>query len=175
MASGVDLVRDGAEDLFSPSIRDRFDIVGFDPRGVGASTPAVHCVDDLGGYIAGVQGDTTEQRNLARLADAEFAKACGEHSAGILGYLSAPHVARDMEAIRVALGDSKLTYVGFSYGTLLGATYADLYPDSVRAFVLDGALDPSLTPEEQGNRQDDGFDTALDAFLTDCAGNDSRC
>jgi pimeloyl-ACP methyl ester carboxylesterase len=172
-ASGVDFVRDAASEVFSQQIRDRFDIVGFDPRGVGASTPAVRCIDNPGAYISGIQATpgSADQQNLDRLADASFAKACGDRSGAILGYLSAPHVARDMEAIRIALGDEQLTYVGFSYGALLGATYADLFPKTVRALVLDGAIDPSLTPEEQGARQDDGFNQALDAFLGDCADN----
>jgi pimeloyl-ACP methyl ester carboxylesterase len=175
-ASGVDFVRGAAGDTFSQQVRDRFDIVGFDPRGVGASTPAVRCVDDPGAYISGSHGTPVagEQRDLERLADAAFANGCGDRSGQILGYLSAPHVARDMEQIRIALGDDQLTYVGFSYGTLLGATYADLFPKSVRALVLDGAIDPSLSPDEQGATQDDGFDQALDAFLNDCADND-RC
>ena len=173
-ASGADFVRGAAADTFSQQIRDRFDIVGFDPRGVGASTPSVRCVDDPGAYISGSHGTAvaSDQQNLDRLADAAFAKSCGDRSGAILGYLSAPHVARDMEQIRIALGDDQLTYVGFSYGTLLGATYADLFPKTVRALVLDGAIDPSLSPEEQGDRQDDGFDQALDAFLSDCADND---
>lgn len=120
-ASGVELAW-GAASTFPAELVDRFDIVGFDPRGVGRST-AVDC-GDLG----------RSYRVVLR--------QCVERSGDLLPYVGTQNAARDLEMLRIALGDRQLTYLGFSYGTALGAVYADLFPGSLRAAVLDGSVDP---------------------------------
>jgi pimeloyl-ACP methyl ester carboxylesterase len=120
--SGVELAWGEASQL-PAEITARFDIVGFDPRGIGRST-AVDCGD---------------LRRTFRVV----LRTCLEHSGGLLPYVGTQNAARDMELLRAALGDERLTYLGFSYGTALGAVYADLFPERVRALVLDGSVDPA--------------------------------
>jgi pimeloyl-ACP methyl ester carboxylesterase len=126
--SGVDFVRDGATNLFPPALRKRFDIVGFDPRGVNSST-AIRCIDNLDGQAAldPSPDDAAELGELVESARA-YAGECGKRNDTTLPYLSTDAVARDLDALRAAVGDAKLTYLGFSYGTLIGSTYADLFP-----------------------------------------------
>ncbi len=167
--SGVDFVRHAALTVFSTSIRARFDIVGFDPRGVGASTP-IRCVDDLDHFIAkDATADTPAE--LANLEDGAktFATECGARNAALLPYLSTENVARDLDQIRAALGDAKLTYLGFSYGTLIGEDYAALFPTRIRAMTLDGVVDPALGEEAFREDQAVAFEASLDAFLSDCS------
>jgi pimeloyl-ACP methyl ester carboxylesterase len=167
--SGVDFVR-SASTLFSADVRERFDIVGWDPRGVAASDPAVDCVDNLDIYVtADPSPDSVEEQQAQDAAARALAEGCNERSGRILAHLSSANTARDMDRIRAALGDDKLTYLGYSYGTILGAQYAEQFPDRIRAMVLDGAGDPSITPAEDSYNQVVGFETALNAFLADCA------
>ncbi|HXK34271.1 MAG TPA: alpha/beta hydrolase [Dehalococcoidia bacterium] len=173
--SGVEFLRNGGGGIYSDAIRDRFDIVSFDPRGVGDSEPAFDCLDDLDPWVyAESSPDTPEERAEVERMSREFAEACAERSGELLPYLATEDVARDMDMIREALGDEKLTYLGYSYGTFLGAIYAELFPDRIRAFVLDGAVDPSLPPQEDARNQIMGFEEALQAFLDDCA-SDASC
>lgn len=170
-ASGLDYAR-GAGRLLSPALRARFDVVGFDPRGVGRST-AVSCLDGpaLDHFLAVdvVADDATERKDLADATSA-FDSACAQHtSVALLAHVSTRETARDLDRIRAALGDARLTYLGKSYGTVLGATYADLYPDHVRALVLDGAVDPTLAWDEFSKAQAIAFEHQLDAFFSDCA------
>ncbi|HEY8173627.1 MAG TPA: alpha/beta fold hydrolase, partial [Dehalococcoidia bacterium] len=138
-ASGVDLARQ-ADLVFPQELLDRFDIVGFDPRGVGESD-AVDCGDRFDDYF-GLDPTPDDDAERQALIDGArtFVQRCEEHSADILPHVDTTSAARDMDVIRTALGEDKLTYFGFSYGTYLGATYADLFPDRVRAFALDGAV-----------------------------------
>src|SRR4029077_10254104 len=99
----------------------------------------------------------------------EFDAACEAHSGELLPFMTTTDSARDMEQIRIALGEPKLSYLGFSYGTFLGTVYAGLFPDRVRAFTLDGALDPAISPEESLIQQALGFEKALDTFLDECS------
>ncbi len=172
-ASGIDFVREGAETTFSKEIRSRFDIVGFDPRGVNASSP-VRCVDDLDHFLAldAMPDDAAELATLVNGAK-EFTAGCERRNADLLPFLGTENVARDLDRIRQAIGDEKLTYVGFSYGTLIGAMYADRFPDRVRALVLDGALDPTLDLVGFRSGQAVGFEKAFDRFLAWCAGDRS--
>jgi pimeloyl-ACP methyl ester carboxylesterase len=167
--SGVEFARQ-AQALLPGEILDRFDVVSFDPRGVASSSP-VDCFDDAQ-MDRLVHADPTpdspaERRELFDVSK-QFANACQERSARLLPHVGTLDAAKDMDVLRAALGDKKLTYVGFSYGTLLGARYAEQFPTHIRALVLDGALDPTLTNREISLAQAVGFEKALESFLADC-------
>ena len=115
--------------------------------------------------------ETEAERQAVIDATEAFDKACEAHSGKLLPHMTTADAARDMDQIRAALGEPKLTYLGFSYGTFLGTVYAGLFPTHVRALVLDGAVDPTLSSDEQGITQAAGFQQALDSFLADCASN----
>ncbi len=172
-ASGVQFVEQSASTL-PAAIRARFDIVGWDPRGVGGSAP-VSCTSNLDSYYG---LDFAPQTDAERQAlDAGVQKLVGEcqaKNAADLPYLSSERTAGDMDRIRAALGDPKLTYVGFSYGTYLGSLYADRFPTRVRAMVLDGAVDSALSAAQQQIQQAVGFEDDLDMFLQSCS-TDATC
>jgi pimeloyl-ACP methyl ester carboxylesterase len=170
---GTDFVQTVASGL-PESITDRFDIVGWDPRGTGTSSP-VACGTKLD-YLFDVDtapDDAAEQTALAD-ASARFARACEQGSGELLEHIASIETVHDMDRIRTALGDEKLTYLGLSYGTYLGALYAREYPDRARALVLDGAIDPAIPIDAVSLQQAKGFEQGLDAFLDDCAGR-KRC
>jgi pimeloyl-ACP methyl ester carboxylesterase len=167
--SGIEFARQ-VRQLLPGEILDRFDSVSFDPRGVGESAP-VDCYGDaqLDTLLAiDPLPDSPAERNELLAANKDEAAACGRKSAKLLPHLGTVDAAKDMDVLRTALGDSKLTYVGFSYGTMLGARYAQQFPKNIRAFVLDGAVDPVLTTRETTIAQALGFERALDAFFDDC-------
>lgn len=170
--SGVDFVADPSK--FGQSLRTSFDIVGFDPRGVGRSTP-VTCYDDAGKdeFLSTDYPYTPEGLAERKKSVGEWAKACGENTGPLLGKVDTQSAARDMDMLRGVLGDDKLNYLGFSYGTQLGATYAGLFPKRTGRLVLDGALDTTLDSDEVALQQAEGFESALRAYVTDCqAGSD---
>ena len=169
-ASGVEFVRDeGDADGFPAVLRKNFDIVGFDPRGVNSSTE-VRCIDNLDGRAEIDPTPDSAAELKALVADARaYAEACAKRNADTLPYLSTDAVARDLDGIRQAVGDKELTYLGFSYGTLIGSTYAGLFPNHIRAMALDGAIDPALDLEQFRAGQAKGFEGALTSFLKDCA------
>ncbi len=172
--SGVDFVRQDAVTIFPAAVRDRFDIVGFDPRGVGLSTP-VRCEADLEAYLSADPDPVTATQWAALgAADRAFATACGAAAGPLLGEVSTVSAARDLDLLRAALGDATLTYVGYSYGTFLGATYAGLFADRIRALVLDAAVDPALDLVGRLRGQASSFEGALDRFLAWCSA-DPRC
>jgi pimeloyl-ACP methyl ester carboxylesterase len=171
--SGVDFVRQDATAVFPAAVRERFDIVGFDPRGVGLSTP-VRCEADLESYLSADPDPITAAQWTALVAaDRAFATACGTNAGPLLGDVSTVSAARDLDLLRAALGEAKLTYVGYSYGTFLGATYAGLFPDHVRALVLDAAVDPALDLVGRLRGQAASFEGALDRFLASCSADPS--
>jgi pimeloyl-ACP methyl ester carboxylesterase len=168
-ASGVDYAR-GARASLSENLLDHYDVIGFDPRGVGESAP-VDCVTDpeLDVFIA-MDGSPDNAAEVDQL-DTEshrFADGCGSRSGTLLPHVSTPDAVRDMDVIRAVVGDAKMTYLGKSYGTFLGATYAGLFPQRVGRMVLDGAMDPRVSLEEMGLAQAKGFEQALQAFTADC-------
>ncbi|MFF9364094.1 alpha/beta hydrolase [Streptomyces griseoluteus] len=155
---------------YPAEVRARYDMVAVDPRGVARSEP-VECLDgrqmDAFTEVDMTPDDAKETDALAD-ADRKFAEACGEHSAKLLRHVSTVEAARDMDVLRELLGDKKLNYVGASYGTLLGATYAGLFPHRTGRLVLDGAMDPSLDARQVNLDQTAGFETAFQAFSADC-------
>ncbi|MFE7776535.1 alpha/beta hydrolase [Streptomyces sp. NPDC057445] len=151
-------------------VRARYDMVAIDPRGVARSVP-VKCLDDKQ-MDAYTQTDQTPD-NQAEITDLRksyqgFAAGCEKRSAAVLPHVSTVEAARDMDILRTVLGDKKLSYVGASYGTFLGATYAELFPDRVGRLVLDGAMDPSLPARQMNRDQTAGFETAFKSFAGDC-------
>lgn len=165
--SGVNFARAIAGQL-APEVQDRFDIVGFDPRGVGASSP-LFCHDDIQ-RLAALEPEpaTPAQWTAVREATARFTALCAERGQDLLAHVGSVNVVRDMERIRVALGEEKLSYLGYSYGTVLGALYIDRYPDRVRAFVLDGPVQFTLPPDEVTATQAAGFERQYARYLADC-------
>ncbi|WP_217140741.1 alpha/beta hydrolase [Streptomyces sp. AC627_RSS907] len=155
---------------YPAKVRARYDMVAVDPRGVARSEP-VECLDgrEMDAYT---QTDVTpdDERETDVLVDAykDFAEGCGADAPKLLRHVSTVEAARDMDVLRVVLGDRKLTYVGASYGTFLGATYAGLFPERAGRMVLDGAMDPSLPARRLNLEQTAGFDTAFRAFAEDC-------
>jgi pimeloyl-ACP methyl ester carboxylesterase len=163
------------DDTFGKKIYDRFDIIGFDPRGTGGSAP-VDCLTDsqLDSFIASdPDPDTTaEETDFVDWAE-RFGAGCASRSGKLARHVSTHEAARDMDVLRAALGDDKLDYLGASYGTKLGATYADLFPQKVGRLVLDGAVDPTLSARESSLEQAHGFQVALDAYVDHCVSEDS--
>ncbi|MEV6523989.1 alpha/beta hydrolase [Longispora sp. NPDC051575] len=155
----------------------RFDVIGFDPRGVGRSTP-VECVSDADKDAAtAAEPDPVSDAAFAEVA-AQFRKigeTCGAKYGNALKVYSTRQTAQDIEAIRVAVGDEKLSYLGYSYGTLLGAVYAHQYPGKVRAAVLDGAVDPDKDAVASAEGQAAGFERAFTNFAAWCRTAGSTC
>jgi pimeloyl-ACP methyl ester carboxylesterase len=157
--------------VLGPSVRQRFDVIEMDPRGVGNSG-GFRCGSDGSGAGTGEKVDpvpTTPEAKAALIAaDRGYADACAKGAGVLLGYIGTTDVARDIEQLRKALGEPELTFLGMSYGTLVGATYADLFPTHLRALVLDGVIDPSLPSFELWMTQAAGFQQQLDAFFASC-------
>ncbi|HMM97339.1 alpha/beta hydrolase [Phycicoccus sp.] len=167
--SGVDYAR-AADFIVGPGVRDHYDVVGFDPRGVGRSAP-IDCLSDaqLDTFLGSdpTPDDPAEERTFAQ-GSADFAASCAKNAGLLLPHVSTEDAARDMDVLRAALGEQKLTYLGKSYGTFLGATYADLFPTNVGRFVLDGVVAPDLTSEEINLGQAKGFELATRSWAKYC-------
>ncbi|MEJ5914039.1 alpha/beta hydrolase [Pseudokineococcus sp. 1T1Z-3] len=169
-ASAVDWVGTDASRVASEDVRERYDVVGVDPRGVGRSAP-VDCLDDaaLDAYLAeDVDTTTPEGEQRARERAEELGQGCLEDAGDLLGEIGTPSVARDLDVVRAALGEERLHYLGASYGTLLGAEYARLFPQRVGRLVLDGGLDPASSAVDVAVGQARGLEGALRAFVTAC-------
>ena len=170
--SGVDYAS-AADYIVTKPVRAAYDIVGFDPRGVGRSSP-IKCLDDreLDSYLGSdpTPDNASEQQQFVASAKA-FADRCKANGGALLGHVSTIEAAKDTDVLRAALGETKLDYLGKSYGTFLGATYADLFPTRVGKFVLDGVVDPNLTSSQVNEGQAVGFETATRAYVKDCVSN----
>ncbi|GAA1983608.1 alpha/beta hydrolase [Kitasatospora viridis] len=179
--SGVELMKNDGAASVGASARAHFDLVGFDPRGVAGSKPAISC-DPPGGAGGADQRNgsaddtpvplhpTTPAERAAALASADRSAAdCRAASGDLLTHVGTVDAARDLDVLRAALGDPKLTYLGWSYGTYLGSVYAEQFPQRVRALVLDGAIDPSLGWEEAALHEAKGFQRAVDDYAEHCA------
>ena len=176
-ASPVDYVGQAASSLVSSDVRRRFDLVGFDPRGVGRSSP-IDCVGDreLDTLIGGV--DPTPDapgEEQALIGEAKkYADGCAAKNAKIIAHVSTVEAARDMDILRAALGESTINYLGASYGTFIGATYAGLFPNQMGRFVLDGPVPPDLSAQELSAGQARGFEVATQAYVDTCV-KDADC
>jgi pimeloyl-ACP methyl ester carboxylesterase len=158
-------------------VLQRFDIVGFDPRGVGLSTP-VECIPtELKDRMVAAEPRPTSDEDLDEafaLAD-EVAAGCAEEYGEALGTFNTVDTARDMDRLREALGDEQLTYLGYSYGTTLGSTYAELFPENVRALVLDAAVDPDTTEIEDAEASAAAFERGFDVYAENCVALIAGC
>ena len=186
--SGVGAVRATGK-AFPQEVRDAYDLVGFDPRGVEGSSP-LRCFDDEEDALAAqhrpkfptTAADITEWRRVDRM----FADACAAHGGPILEHMSTANVARDLDLLRRAVGDARLNYLGYSYGSYIGMTYANMFPTTVGAFVIDGVLDPIAWSTGNGATSRtqpfttrlgsaEGSEDTLDQFLALCDQAGDRC
>jgi pimeloyl-ACP methyl ester carboxylesterase len=173
--SGFGMPKSGAN-IFEPQVLDRFDLIGFDPRGVARSSP-LRCfateedADEVFGRMAPLPVTTEEETGTLK-AYKDYGQFCKRFAGPLLEHMSTKDVARDLDVLRQAVGDQKLSYVGFSYGTLLGATYVNMFPNKLRAVILDGNVDPNLRlhdgVEYDRQRTDGGFEYSLDNYLALC-------
>jgi pimeloyl-ACP methyl ester carboxylesterase len=155
------------------ALADKFDLVGFDPRGVGASEPKVKCLSDKEKdderLEPPVEGATPEAVAAIEQENKEFAERCAKESGvDMLANVGTRDVVKDMDVLRSALGEVKLTYLGYSYGTRIGTAYAEAFPGNVRAMILDGAVAPNEDRVQQIIGQANGFKKAFDAFAAAC-------
>lgn len=170
-SSGVSYLVDGYETLGTSYLRSNFQLIGFDPRGVGKTSPVTCSSDEakdrlLYEHVPHPFG-SPEYIEYARLVSNGFAKSCQSQEFST-AYFNTQQTARDMDLIRAVFGLESLNYLGFSYGTQLGASYAALFPERVGLMVLDGAVDPTIDPSTKLVGQIKGFDKALEAYLEDC-------
>lgn len=180
-SSGVQYVASSIGSAVGIPLQQQFDVIGWDPRGVGASSP-VTCLDDAGmdGVLFGVSATdglepgSQEWIDAALQENADFGKACLEATGPLLGHVDTGSTVRDLDMLRTIVGDDRLNYLGYSYGTYIGARYADAYPEKVGKLVLDGAIDPTSSEVEVVREQTRGFELALRAYMSDCL-NRSEC
>ena len=172
-ASGTGAAVDVAKQIGNSPLTQRFDFIGFDPRGVGASQPAIKCFTpaERDADRLDVEVDT-DPAGVARIEghEKDYDQKCVQRSGGndVLADMGTRDAAKDIDILRAALGDQKLTYLGYSYGTDLGTAYAEDFPRNVRALVLDGAVDPAQNAVDRGVAQAAGFQHAFDVFAAWC-------
>jgi pimeloyl-ACP methyl ester carboxylesterase len=177
--SGYDFLANNWADIGTAQLRSAYTFVSFDPRGVSRSS-GVKCynakdTDHLLYDSNNAEPGSAEDIKLMRVELKAYVAACQKNTGKVLGEIDTVSAAKDMDVIRAVLGDDKLNYLGFSYGTFLGTTYAALFPEKVGRFVLDGAIDPRVSDEQQSLNQLAGFDLALNNYLKDCVAHDSEC
>lgn len=176
-ASGFDLVRDSVDFAVSPALQERYDIVGWDPRGVGRSAPVTCYTDpkDMDDFLFGLPAanPTSDPQGWIDEVTASavaFGDACLEHTGEVLQYIDTLSTVHDLDLLRAVVGDDQLHYLGYSYGSDIGAYYADEFPEHVGRIVLDGATDPALSVFDVGLEQAKGFQRALENYLVACPG-----
>lgn len=168
--SGYESVSQSLDSMASDALQSAYNIVGFDPRGVGRSAP-VKCLPDSerDAYRAETFDlETPAGLDAATKASIDFAEQCAKNTGELLGHVDTESAARDLDILRAIVGDKKLNYLGFSYGTFLGTTYAELFPNNVGHMVLDGGINPANTSEEMTMGQAKGFEDAIRAYVADC-------
>ena len=184
-ASGYDFVHDNLSSLATTRLKANYNLVGFDPRGVQNSNPAVHCYvantstpsPKMDQFLYGDSGyplGSFKDLAVTRLSLKDFADSCYKNTGQLLAHLDTISTAKDLDVIRAVMGDAKLNYLGYSYGTFIGTNYAALFPTKVGRMVLDGAVDPTVSDANQSLNQLKGFDLALNDYLADCLGK-SNC
>ncbi len=171
-ASGYDWIKDSADMFGTAKLRAAYNILGFDPRGVGRSMP-VACLNAKATdeFLYGDSGyPVGSAKDLAAsiVSMKKFVAACQRNTGSSLKYVDTVSTAKDLDVLRAVMGDQKLNYLGYSYGTQIGATYAALFPKRTGHLVLDGAIDPTVADETQSINQLKGFDSALRAYLNKC-------
>ena len=174
--SGYDAVAQGLDYLTDAALREAFDVVGWDPRGVGRSTP-VTCLDgpamDAFLYAPPTAPEGSDAWLASRVpVEKAFGAACAKKTGPLLGHIDAESNARDLDLLRAVLGDAQLHYLGFSYGTFFGAHYAKLFPAKVGRLVLDGPVDPALSEPQDFTTQMAGFESSFRAYVADCLTGD---
>ncbi|MFD5084022.1 alpha/beta hydrolase [Kitasatospora sp. NPDC058201] len=170
--SGVEMVKFGAEQ-FDGTLHNRFDVIGFDPRGTGGSSPVV-CLDDKQRDALNAQDDPLDPQEAKALSDkqeAEYIAACQAKSGKLLPFVGTRSTARDLDVLRAAVGDQKLNYLGISYGTYLGALYAEEFPGNTGRLILDAAVDPAQESLDSSVNQIIGFAKSFERFAVDCVEN----
>ncbi len=174
-ASGASYIAESIDYAVGRSLQEAYDVIGWDPRGVGGSS-AVSCLDAQGmddylfglGTTEGLEAGSDEWIAAAAEESSEFGEACLEATGPLLGHVDTASTVRDLDMLRAIVGDDRLNYLGYSYGTYIGARYADAFPERVGRLVLDGAIDPSADEAEVVRQQTLGFEAALRAYATDC-------
>ncbi|BBZ43551.1 carboxylesterase B [Mycobacterium parmense] len=172
-ASAVDMVAGMSSDMENTDIRRNFDLVGFDPRGVGHSTPSLRCRTDA--EFDAYRREPMVDYSPAGVAHIEslyrqLAQQCvNRMGTPFLANVGTASAARDMDAVRAALGENQINYLGYSYGTELGTVYLEHFGNHVRTMVLDGAIDPTVDPVRENIEQMAGFQTAFNDYAADCA------
>jgi pimeloyl-ACP methyl ester carboxylesterase len=174
-ASGMSAAANLVDRVKDNELGKRFDLVGFDPRGVGSTQPQVHCLTPPERDAERLMnlGVDTSPAGVARTESQERtddAKCASRTGIDVLADVGTREVARDLDVIRSALGDAKLSYLGYSYGTRIGTSYAEDFSRNVRAMILDGAIDPAQDPVAEHIDQGRGFQQAFDMFSAWCAG-----
>jgi pimeloyl-ACP methyl ester carboxylesterase len=174
---GAEIMVVGAENFFASEMLEKFDIIGMDPRGTGGSSPAIDCIDDYDALTAATdltpQDDTARQAQIALAAD--FSAACIERTGDAIAHMTTTATARDLDALRRSLGEETISFFGASYGCELGAAWVTLFPNTVRAAVLDGCADPISDPIESARQQSAGFQASLEEFLGRCLEVGAEC
>lgn len=176
-ASGMDAAAGMTEQVNTSGIGRSFDLVGFDPRGIGAARPQVRCLTDPERDGARTQNDTdSSPSGIERIQrdEQEYAAKCAQRTPNsLLQHMGTRDVVKDVDVLRSALGEPKLNFLGYSYGTRIGMEYSRRFPNNVRSMVLDGAVDPTQTTNEESVAQAAGFQKAFEDFAVWCSHQES--